>query len=59
MYLYHILNRPKDELIKRMYEAQKSNPSKSDWVKTVVDKLRELKIDFCDGKIANIYKKNS
>ena len=35
MYLWHILHREKDELIEKVYEAQKCDTNKGDWVAQV------------------------
>ena len=58
MYLHHILNRSDDELIKRFYLAQKSNPSKNDWTETVKNDLKELNIDMQEEKIQKMKKYN-
>merc|ERR1719509_694099 len=40
MYLKHILSRDKNELIKRVYEAQKVSPTKGDFSELVNDDLK-------------------
>ena len=35
MYLQNILKRPKEEVVKRVFEAQKLNPVKGDWIELV------------------------
>ena len=32
MYLHNILNRDKEELVRRIYETQKQNPTKGDFI---------------------------
>ena len=46
MYLHHILTRNSNELIRRVYEAQKSAPVKDDWILQVKEDLKEFKIDI-------------
>ena len=50
MYLYHILNRSSEEVIKKVYEAQKKDPVKDDWVQLVEDDMKELNIKIEDLK---------
>ena len=52
----HILRRPKDELIRKFYEAQKCKLSKGDWAQTVQENLQELAIHFDDQKISQMSK---
>ena len=39
MYLQTVLKRPQTELVRQVYESQKSNPVKGDWVEQVRDDL--------------------
>ena len=39
IYLQTILKRPHSELIRKIYEAQRKNPVKGDWVKQVDEDL--------------------
>ena len=48
MYLFHILNRSSKELIRKVYEAQKRDPVKDDWVQLVELDLKELNINIDD-----------
>ena len=48
MYLYHILHRSKNELIRKVYEAQKIDTVNDDWVQTVEKDMKELNIDIKD-----------
>ena len=50
MYLHHILNRNKNELIRKVYEAQKSDPIKNDWVLLIQSDLQDLDIDIEEFK---------
>ena len=56
MYLHHLLTRSEKELIRKFYSAQKSKPSKNDWVQTVKSDLESLKIDMNDEEISKISK---
>ena len=42
MYLHTILERDKEELVKRAYEAQKQNPTKGDFIKLVKEDLLKV-----------------
>ena len=56
MYLHHILKRPQSELIRKVYEAQKSKPSKGDWYETVTENLIELNVNKSDEQISQMSK---
>ena len=56
MYLHHLVRRPKEELIRRFYEAQKCKSSKGDWVLTVMEDAKELKIDIDEEKLSQTSK---
>ena len=56
MYLHHILKRPQSELIRKVYEAQKSEPSKGDWYETVTENLIELNVNKSDEQISQMSK---
>ena len=56
MYLKHILSRKENELIKRFYLAQKSQPSKNDWVNTIKNDLKDCNINITDEEIEKITK---
>ena len=56
MYLHHILKRPKEELIKKFYEAQKCKLSKGDWVQTVNENLKDLEIKLDEKEISQMSK---
>ena len=44
-YLKEIHNRENHELIKRIYESQKKNPSKGDWTEIVKDDLETIEVN--------------
>ena len=56
MYLHHILKRPKEEMIRKVYEAQKCKPSKGDWAKTVDEDRSELQINLNDDEVSKLSK---
>ena len=56
MYLQHILKRPKTELIRKFYEAQKCKTSKGDWVKIVKEDMNEINLEMTDLQISKMTK---
>ena len=56
MYLWHILNRDKSELIRKIYEAQKLSNNIGDWIRLVEADKDELEIDMNDDEIQNLSK---
>ena len=56
MYLHHILRRPKEELIRKFYDAQKAKLSKGDWVKTALENIKELNLNLDEEKISQMSK---
>ena len=56
MYLHNILIKPKNELIRKVYEVQKLLPTKGDWYQQVVDDKSKLGIDLSDIKISKMSK---
>ena len=46
MYLYNILNRNEEELVKCVYRAQKESPTRGDFVKLVENDLQLIEMDF-------------
>ena len=57
MYLHHISRRPKDELIRRFFEAQKLKESEGDWTETVFENLKEIGLKISFDEIAMMTKK--
>ena len=53
-YLHTILNRPDNEIIKKVYMAQKKNPCKGDWVNLINADKRDLDITCDDSAIAQM-----
>ena len=58
MYLHHILSRGKEELIRKIYEAQKRKPVKNDWINIVRRDCEELKITYNETQISSLKKSN-
>ena len=56
MFLWHILQRDKTELIRRIFEAQKISYSNGDWIKLIEEDKKELDINMTDQEIQNISK---
>ena len=56
MYQHHILRRPKNELISKVYFAQKFKPSKGDFVKLVEEDRKSLKIELSENQISCLSK---
>ena len=53
-YLQNILKRHKEEVIRRVYIAQKKNPIKGDWVQMIEDDMKNLQINVSDANIADM-----
>ena len=56
-YLHHILTRDENELIRRIYDAQKRKPINDDWYITITGDREDLKMNLDDDQI-KIMKKN-
>ena len=56
MYLKTILNRPQTEIIRQVYEAQKENPVKGDWVKHVEEDFDMIGVDINENEIETMTK---
>ena len=50
-YLQTILKRSNDEIIRKVYTAQKSNPSKRDWINLLQEDMRIIRLDISDRDI--------
>ena len=53
-YLHHLLTRDSEELINKVYNAQKRKMGKNDWAETVNGDLKEVKLD--ENSIMNLKK---
>ena len=56
-YLHNILSKKDDELIKRIYQAQKKDPCKGDWCELVQSDMDMVEINMDDNTIRNMSKK--
>ena len=56
MYLHNILSKPPNELLRRVYDAQKKNPVKGDWTELVENDLVEFGINLNDECIEKMTK---
>ena len=56
MYLHNILQKPKTELVRKIYETQKGNPSPGDFSLLVIDDLKEIGMNFNDDQISLLSK---
>ena len=45
-YLHNIIMKPQNELIKRVYEVQKHNPSRGDWIELVKKDFQLIGLQF-------------
>ena len=55
-YLYNILNKEDNELVKCVYIAQKVNPVKGDWCHTVKTDMELIKLNMKDCEITSMSK---
>ena len=51
MYLYNILQKGDDELVQKVYEAQKNDPSSGDFSELVREDLKDIKMEITDSEI--------
>ena len=51
MYLHNILIKPENELIKKVYQAQETLPSKGDWFQQVMEDKNKLGLNISDVQI--------
>ena len=56
MYLHNILSKPPNELLRRVYDAQKKNPVKGDWTELVENDLVEFGINLNEECIEKMTK---
>ena len=56
MFLRYILNEKEESMIKRFFKTQLKNPTKKDWVKTVEEDLKNLKIELNFDEIKKMSK---
>ena len=56
MYLHTILQRDANEMVRKVYEAQKSDPSPGDFCQLVSDDCKAIKLDIAEADIAKMSK---
>ena len=58
MYLHYLLNRNENELISRVFWAQKEDPTRKDWYSSVMNDLKDLGLDYLDLDDIKMMKKD-
>ena len=56
MYLHTILSKPETELIRKVYQVQKSLPTSKDWFEIVSEDRKNLEINLSDEQISRMKK---
>ena len=56
MYYWHILAKPEKELVKRVFNAQKTFPVKNDWIFQIKEDLLSCGIELSENEITNMKK---
>ena len=56
MYLHNILKKSENELIRKVYETQKSLPTKNDWYQQIVEDKDKIGLSLSDKEISNMSK---
>jgi hypothetical protein len=56
-YLHNIVNRGSNELVKRVYDAQKLNPTKGDWSNIVKDDMAKIGLEINETEMNVVSKK--
>ena len=56
MYLHTILSKPETELIRKVYQVQKSLPTSKDWFEIVSEDRKNLEINLSDEQISGMKK---
>ena len=56
MFLQHILHQKEDSLLYRFFMAQLRNPTKGDWVTSVIEEIDELELGLQLEDIKNMTK---
>ena len=55
-FFHNILKREEDELVKRVYNAQKENPSKGDWVHIIKEDMELINLNMNENEISLLSK---
>ena len=58
MYLWHILSRDTNELIRKVYEAQKCNSNRGDWFLIMEEKRKKYNLILSDETISKMSQEN-
>ena len=53
-YLKNILNRNDNEIVKQVYEAQRQNPCKGDWVSIIKTDIENYDLNISDEMIKDM-----
>ena len=53
MYLHTILQRNPNEMVRKVYEAQKSDPSSGDFCQLVSDDCKAIELNIAEADIPN------
>ena len=56
LYLHNILQKDVNEMIRKIYEVQKNNPSKGDFIELVTEDMARIGLDMSDTEIMRISK---
>ena len=56
MYLWNILQKNEDELVSKVYQAQKLFPTKDDFVNQVKEDMDDIELDLDEDTIQNMKK---
>ena len=56
MYLWHILKQTDDQLVRKVYDAQKIKPTKGDWHQMIQSEKLKYEIDETDDEISKMSK---
>ena len=57
MFHYHILNLEEDETVRKIYDKQKENCIKGDWIELVTEDCKFMNIDMDENQVRNYLNK--
>ena len=55
-FFHNILKREENELVKRVYNAQKENPSKGDWIHIIKEDMELINLNMTENEISSLSK---
>ena len=58
LYLWQIMHRKDDDLLKRVYQAQKVSKTKNGWAELIESDKKEFGIDFTDDEVSTMSENN-